>query len=252
MAKFDRAEIDKFYTAARKMYFSKEAIEYWLQTATPTQLSSVYALLSKELHLREESKKRRLLRKAKFPVVKALMDFDYSDVAFPDGYGKEDIESLEFVKHGQDFVFYGKTGRGKTHLAIALGIKCIEYGMQVRYFSTASLVRQLSFAAKNDKLEALFKDIAKADVVILDEFGYIPLDIDSARLLFQVISDCYETRSMILTTNIEFSKWGTVFADDKLAAAAVDRIVHHGRLVEFRGLSRRMDESLMLCSGKHG
>lgn len=251
MAKLDQTEIDKFYAAARKMYFSKEAIESWLQTVTPTQLSSVYALLSKELCLREESKKRRLLRKAKFPVMKALNDFDYSDVVFPDGYTKEDIESLEFVKHGQDFVFYGKTGRGKTHLAIALGIKGIECGMQVRYFSTASLVRQLSSAAKNDKLETLFKDIAKADMVILDEFGYIPLDIDGARLLFQVISDCYETRSMILTTNIEFSKWGTVFADDKLAAAAVDRIVHHGRLVEFRGSSRRMDESLMLCSGKH-
>ena len=76
--------------------------------------------------------------------------------------------------------------------------------------------------------------------------GYVPLDVDGSRLLFQVMSDCYERRSMVITTNIEFSKWGAVFGDDKLAAATIDRIVHHGRLVEFNGGSRRMDEALML------
>ena len=90
------------------------------------------------------------------------------------------------------------------------------------------------------------KDIARNDLVILDEFGYVPLDIESSRLLFQVVSLCYETRSMILTTNIEFGKWGTILGDDKLAAAMIDRIVHHGRLVEFGGTSHRMDAALML------
>ena len=99
-------------------------------------------------------------------------------------------------------------------------------------------------------VEALLNEIAKADVVIIDELGYVPLDIEGARLLFQVMSDCYEKRSLIITTNIEFSKWGTVFGDDKLAAALIDRIVHHGRLVEFNGTSRRMDAALML--GKTG
>ena len=98
----------------------------------------------------------------------------------------------------------------------------------------------------------MYADIAKADLVILDEFGYIQLDSDGARLLFQVISSSYESRSLILTTNIEFSKWGTVLADEKLAAAAVDRIVHHGRLVEFGGKSRRVEESLMLGNVKEG
>ena len=88
----------------------------------------------------------------------------------------------------------------------------------------------------------MMRDIAKNDLVILDEFGYVPLDAESARLLFQVVSSCYESRSMLFTTNIEFSKWGTVLGDDKLASATIDRIVHHGRLVEFNGASRRMDE----------
>ena len=92
----------------------------------------------------------------------------------------------------------------------------------------------------------MLRDLAKAEVLILDEFGYVPLDIEGSRLLFQVMSDCYEKRSLIVTTNIEFSKWGTVLDDDKLAAATIDRLVHHGRLVEFNGASRRMDAALML------
>ena len=85
------------------------------------------------------------------------------------------------------------------------------------------------------------RDIARNDLVILDEFGYVPLDLDSARLLFQGVSDCYERHSLVITTNIEFSKWGTVLGDDKMAAAMIDRIVHHGRLVEFTGASHRME-----------
>lgn len=249
MAKLSPEAVAAFSRDARKMYFSTGSIKTFLDTATPTQLAGVCDLLSCEIEVRKENKIKKLLRKAKFPVIKSLDDFDFSDVAFPDGYCKEDICSLEFMKHAQDFVFYGKTGRGKSHLAIALGIKAINQGHEVRFFTAAKLVRQLSSAYANGTLDSILKDIAKAEIIILDEFGYIPLDIDGARLLFQVISECYECRSMILTTNIEFSKWGTVFADEKLAAAAVDRIVHHGRLIEFNGPSRRMDESLMLGNG---
>ena len=89
-------------------------------------------------------------------------------------------------------------------------------------------------------------EIARCDLVVLDEFGYVPIDVEGARLLFQVMSSCYEKRSMVITTNIEFAKWGVVLGDDKLASAAIDRLVHHGRLVEFGGASRRMEEALML------
>ena len=136
--------------------------------------------------------------------------------------------------------------KGKTHLAIAIGIACVQNARQVRFFTAAELVLALVKANREQNLEALMKDIAKAEVLIVDELGYVPLDIEGARLLFQVMSDCYEKRSLVVTTNIEFSKWGTVFGDDKLAAALIDRIVHHGRLVEFNGTSRRMDAALML------
>ena len=167
-------------------------------------------------------------------------------VAYPEGYGPGDLMSLAFVDAAQDFVFHGQTGRGKTHLAIAVGNACVQAGRAVRFFTTAQLVLMPVKANHDRSLEAMLKDLAKAEVLILDEFGYVPLDIEGARLLFQVMSDCYEKRSVIVTTNIEFSKWGIVFGDDKLAAATIDRLVHHGRLVELNGASRRMNAALML------
>lgn len=118
--------------------------------------------------------------------------------------------------------------------------------MEARFYTAAELVLALGRAKARGDLDAFLRDLAKARMLIIDELGYVPLDIDGARLLFQVMSECYERRSMVITTNIEFSKWGTVFGDDKMAAAIIDRIVHHGRLVEFNGSSHRMDAALML------
>ena len=98
--------------------------------------------------------------------------------------------------------------------------------------------------------DRLLADVAKARLLVLDEFGHVPLDVDGARLPCQVISESYERRSVISAANVESGTWGTVFADDRLAAAIVDRVVHHGRLVEFGGPSHRLEESLML--GKSG
>lgn len=136
-----------------------------------------------------------------------------------------------------NFAFHGQTGRGKTHLAIAVGSAAVSAGRTVRFFGTAVLVLSLLKASREEALDKYLAEIEKSDLVILDEFGYIPIDPEGARLLFQVISSCCERRSLILTTNIEFGKWGTVLGDEKLAAAAIDRIVHHGWLVEFGGES---------------
>lgn len=212
-------------------------------------MRAICDLFDFEMGVRAANKRKRLLRRAGFPVLKSLEDFDFEELAMPEGYGKEEMTGLGFVESAQDFVFYGKTGRGKTHLAIALGVACVNAGYEVLFFSTASLVRRLTGALADGTLEALLKDIRRADAVILDEFGHIPIDVDGARLLFQVKSESYEARPLILTTNIEFSRWATIFADEKLAAAAVDRIVHHGRLIEFNGPGRRMDKALMLGKG---
>jgi len=111
-------------------------------------------------------------------------------------------------------------------------------------------VPRLGKARREGTLDRLLADVAKARLLVLDEFGYVPFDVDGARLLYQVMSDGYERRSVTFATDVEFGRRGTVLADDKLAAAIVDRVVHHGRLVEFGGPSHRLEESLML--GKSG
>lgn len=119
-------------------------------------------------------------------------------------------------------------------------------GMETRFCTAAELVLELTKANREHKLEQLLRDISKARLLIIDELGYVPLDREGARLLFQVMSDCYEKRSLVITANIEFSKWGVVFGDDKMASAPIDRIMHHGRLVESGGASKRMERALML------
>lgn len=218
----------EFSALAHTMYFSKSTIASFSKAATRGQLVAVCDLIRGENATREENRRARLLRQARFPSIKSFSDFDFSEVSMPDGYTAEDMRSLGFVESAQDFVFYGGCGRGKTHLSIALGILATERGYKVRYFETSSLVLLLKAAVADNRLETALKDIAKA------------------RLLYQVMSATYEARSMIVTTNIEFGKWGTVLGDAHLATATIDRIMHHGRLVEFGGQSRRFEEALMM------
>lgn len=246
MAYLKHEEADALRGLMRSMYFSNDTTESFLSSATAGQVRAVGALIAAELELRNRRKRERLVRKARFPQVKTFEGYDFSQVALPEGYTVEELESLAFVDAAQDFVFHGQTGRGKTHLAIAIGLACAKAGREVRFFTAAELVLMLAKANREDRLEAVYRDLAKAELIVIDELGYVPLDRQGARLLFQVMSDCYEKRSLVVTTNIEFSKWGVIFGDDKLAQALIDRIMHHGRLVEFNGTSKRMENALML------
>ena len=247
MGRADRSALDESVRQhARGLFISREAVDGFLDGATAQDARAVDRLLASELELRGVHRRERLTRRAHFPQVKSFEGYDYSQVVFPDGYGPRDLESLGFLDSAEGFVFHGRTGRGKTHLATAIGVKAVSQGRPVRYHEVAHLVMQLERAQANGGLEAALRDAANADLVILDEFGYVPIDAAGARLLFQVVSDCYETRSLIITTNIEFSKWGAVLADEKLASALLDRVVHHSRLVEFNGTSHRVENALML------
>jgi len=246
MAYMKQEEMAAAKALMRSMFFSNETIDRFLSTATPGQIAALADMIAWELDLRDRRKRERLVRKAKFPCVKSFEGYDFSQVALPEGYTIEDLKSLAFLDAAQDFVFHGQTGRGKTHLAIAIGMACAQKGREARFFTAAELVLALTRANRTGALEAMLKDIDKSSLIIVDELGYVPLDQEGARLLFQVMSDCYEKRSLVITTNIEFSKWGVVFGDDKMAQALIDRIMHHGRLVEFNGTSKRMEHALML------
>jgi len=238
--------LSDFREGAHNMMFSNSTIDAFCSESTPKQLLAVVRMLSIELDTRAENKRRRLFKQAAFPAIKSIEDFDFSGVQLGDGYTVEDLVSLAFVDKAENLVLYGPSGRGKTHLAIALGILAAKNSMPVRFYTAADLVYTLSAARRTNTLEKIYSQIERSSMTIIDEFGYIPFDAEGARLLFQVVSKCYESRSLLFTTNIEFSHWGTVLGDDKLAAAAIDRIVHHGRLITFTGPNRRMESALMM------
>jgi DNA replication protein DnaC len=136
-------------------------------------------------------------------------------------------------------------GTGKTHLATALGLEACKSGKRVAFYRTAALVNKLTRLNDGGELERFLKTIEKLDLLICDEWGYVPVNCDGAQLLFQVISACYEKRSLILTTILEFSKWTNIFLDEAMTTAMIDRLIHYSHLLIFDGESHRVKNSLM-------
>lgn len=217
----------------------------WAEKGTPKQREYLHGVLVAEHESRQESRRERLLKSARLPAMKTLTGFDYGSVRFPEDYGRHSLESLDFIPRAQDLVLYGDVGTGKTHMASALVAAACRQGIPARFFTTSALVMMLRRAKDEDRLDRELASLAKNQVLAIDELGYLPIDTEGARLLFQVIADSYEKRSLIITTNLEFSRWGTVFGDDNMAAAVIDRLVHHGRLLQFRGESYRVRNALM-------
>lgn len=195
MGYMSKGETTKLKALMRTMFFSAETIERFMSSATTGQARALVGLIEDEAEVRERHKRERLMRKAKFPQIKSFNDYDFSEVALHEGYTVDALRSLEFMDAAQDFVFHGQTGRGKTHLAIAIGVAAVSKGREVRFFTAAELVMALTKAYGDDSLDRFTKDISKCELLIVDELGYVPLAQAGARLLFQVLSDCYERRA---------------------------------------------------------
>lgn len=136
-------------------------------------------------------------------------------------------------------------GTGKTHLGLALARQACLAGIAARFYMVSSLVMVLRRAKAADRLDRLLGELARPRLLVLDELGYLPIDVDGGRLLFQVIAQDLEHQALIITTNLDLSAWGTIFGDDNLAAAIIDRLVHHGRLLRFNGSSYRLAHALL-------
>ncbi len=139
----------------------------------------------------------------------------------------------------------GDVGTGKTHMAEALCTLCCQQARPARFFAASSLVMHIRRARDDGRLDRGLSQIGKAELLVIDELGFLPLDADGARLLLQVVSEAYERQSVVFTTNLGFSRWGAVLGDDQMAAAVIDRVVHHGRLLQFKGESYRVRHALM-------
>ena len=230
---------------SKHLTLTRSVLAETLAEATPAQLDFIEHWFQAEIASREAAKRARLLKAAGFPADKTLDDYDWNNLTMPADWGRSQLEGLEFVDRHEDLVLYGSVGTGKTHLAIALGRAACRNGIPTRFFTASSLVMRLRRAKRDNRLDRELTTIGKAGLIILDELGYIPIDEEGSRLLFQVIADSYETRSIIYTTNIESGGWTRVFGDPNMAAAVIDRTVHHGRLIRFQGASYRSQHALM-------
>ncbi len=246
-----RIEIEEsIHANCKKLFLTASIPEMVRQEGTQKQIEYLAAALQKEVAHREENRPARLQKKARFPENKTLRRYENTTVILPPALSREELENAEFIGKKDNLVLYGPVGSGKTHMAIAVGTNACMKGYKVRFYTVTELVLKLGEAWKNGTLERLLSDLNSQDLLILDEWVYVPVDRDGSQLLFRVISDSYESKSLLLTTNLEFSKWGSVFTDDQMAAAMIDRLVHHGHLVLFEGNSYRMEHALMKQSAR--
>lgn len=202
-------------------------------------------ILKKEIEMREFAKVERNLKKARFLDNKRLEDYKWgSSIRLPQTVNKEQLEELEFIKSHQNLVLVGAPGTGKTHLASALGRRACEIGYQVRFYRVSDLVEELETAYRNGELSAFRKKFDDVQLLILDEMGYVPFSKEEAEILFQLITEFYEKKSLIVTSNLEFSQWNRIFIDSRLTAALVDRLIHHAHIITYTGESYRLTNAL--------
>ncbi len=200
-------------------------------------------LLELELLNRELTRKNRCLKQAGFDVMKTFQDYSFDQIAIPAGITLDEIKNASFIEKKENLILYGPVGTGKTHMATAIGVAACNRGKKVKFYRTATLVNDLIDAKAKGNLGKFLKQIEKTDLLICDEWGYIPLDRQGAQLLFQVVTGCYEKKSVIITTNLEFGKWNGIFFDEKLTSAIIDRLVHYSHLLIFSGKSYRLEHS---------
>ena len=189
---------------------------------------------------RRERRIQRRIKDARFPMLKTLDAFDFEA---QQGLDRDDVLELfdcEFVPQAANVVLVGSVGTGKTHIAIALGMACCQKDYRVRFTTAAELTNILVEAKSQDRLSRKLEQLARFDVIIIDELGYVPFDKQGADLLFGLITRVYERRSLIVTTNLPFARWSEVFLDATAAAAVIDRIVHHATVLKTEGDSYRL------------
>jgi len=199
------------------------------------------ACLTREVEARTERRMKALLRRARFPSTKSLESFDFKRLPELPKTKILELASGDFVRKKENVICLGQSGTGKSHIALALGLSVISSGQTVRFTTAVNLAQELLAAKDEHRLPRALKSYEKFDLVILDELGYIGLG-PGGPMLFQFFSERYERGSVLVTTNLEFSRWTEVFQDVSLTAALLDRLTHHSHVLLFNGESYRFSE----------
>jgi DNA replication protein DnaC len=202
------------------------------------------ALLESEAESREENKKQRRLKQAAFPVHKTLENYDFSLMPSLNRNRFLTLSKGDFVEKKENIIFLGNSGTGKSHLATGLGIEMIKNGYKVKFVTAAELVEELLMANEEHKIGMLEKRWLKFDVIVVDELGYVPFTKIGSELLFQFFAGRYERASVVITTNLEFTEWTSIFGDEKMTAALLDRLTHRSHILLLNGESYRFRQSM--------
>ena len=234
-----------FLTRALKAPTLRESVARLAERARAegwTHEEFLAACLQREVAAREAHGGEGRIRAARFPARKSLEEFDFDHAR---GLKRETIAhlgTLDFVAARENVVFLGPPGTGKTHLAIGLGIRACQAGHRVLFATAAGWVARLADAHAAGRLQAELVRLGRYPLIVVDEVGYIPFEAEAANLFFQLVSARYERASLIVTSNKPFGRWGEVFGDDVVAAAMIDRLVHHAEVVALKGDSYRLKD----------
>ncbi len=194
---------------------------------------------------RHENRLKRLLRESMLPQGKQLSQFDFSEVTGVTVLQfKQKVSQLDWLRQGHNILLFGASGLGKTHLAAALGYALIEQGVRVKFSSSTAIVQHLQKARAGLGLEDALKKLDKYELLILDDIGYVKKNDSESQVLFELIAHRYERNSLVITTNQAFSEWDSIFGDNMMTVAVIDRLVHHADIYQIEGESYRKKQAM--------
>jgi len=200
-------------------------------------------LAEAELIERDQRATRRRIKSARFPMIKSLENFDFRAIASLNKMLTLELARCDYITKRQNVLAVGNSGTGKTHIALALGLAACQNGFKVRFATAAGIVNEMIEARDEKTLLRLQKQLAKMDLLIIDELGFVPFSKTAAELLFELISHRYERGSVMITSNLPFDEWPDVFGSERLTGALLDRLTHHVNILEMNGDSYRLKDS---------
>lgn len=202
------------------------------------------ALVEQEVAQREENRRLRRIKAARFPVLKELAYFDFSCIPSLNKQRVLELARGGYIEKTEPVLMVGNPGLGKTHIAIGLALTACRQGHRVRFYNAAALVNELILAQDEHRLSKFLATALRQRLIVLDELGFIPFSPTGAQLVFQFCSTLYERVSMMVTTNLRFADWTQVFGDERLTAALLDRLTHRAHILEFVGESYRFRQRM--------